>query len=464
MLARAGVEVVSAEAAEQRCGLKAAGLFLPYRTLDGAAVRDEGEGYGRLRIAEPAGAKKYHQAMGSGVHAYLPPGLADTAAGGDLFLIEGEFKSLALMEAGFPAVGISGFFGFAVKGGESLASELAEALQRLKPARVLFCGDSDTALNFQFAVAAVRCATLLAPVPVLLPRLPYDGPGKGADDCRQALGDAFPAWWRQRIDEAIPVRPGTDTAALALELFQREEKAIGDLTGDARLKAETRLVKLAAALERDLLLQERIVAFAERRLKLRRSVFKKAVDAAVKSAAQSAEPGGLEAFYDPGRKSYWMPNNRSEMIEVSEAGLCRHLRAAGFAPESEGGALSALEEHLNWIQRAQDVAYAGPLAGHRVGLQDMCGQRVLVTRSPRILQPARGVWRNPSSAHRGLAFVGFTTQKPCGEARRFEVEAKPVLSRLAYHRRHRLWQDEFRHQSTRSSSFSERADLGRPVH
>jgi hypothetical protein len=38
-----------------------------------------------------------------------------TAVGGDLFIIEGEFKSLSLNEAGFPAVGISGFYGFALK-------------------------------------------------------------------------------------------------------------------------------------------------------------------------------------------------------------------------------------------------------------------------------------------------------------------------------------------------------------
>src|SRR5581483_1944639 len=73
-------------------------------------------------------------------------------------------------------------------------------------------------------------------------------------------------------------------------------------------------------------------------------------------------------------------------------------------------------------------------------------------------------WWNSSSAHRGLALVGLTTKKPCGEARRFEVETKPILSRLAHHRRHRLWQDEVRHQSTRSPSLSKRADMGRPVH
>src|SRR5688572_17866098 len=102
-LARAGVVAVSAEQAEAMCGLATEGLFIPYRGLDGAPVLDNGKPYGRLRLAKAFATKKYHQAFGSGVHVYLPPGLEDVPRGSDLFVIEGEFKSLSLMEAGFPA-------------------------------------------------------------------------------------------------------------------------------------------------------------------------------------------------------------------------------------------------------------------------------------------------------------------------------------------------------------------------
>jgi hypothetical protein len=61
---------------------------------------------------------------------------------------------MSLTEVGFPAVGLSGFFGFATKGGEELAPEFAAVMSRLKPARILFSGDSDTALNYQFSVGA----------------------------------------------------------------------------------------------------------------------------------------------------------------------------------------------------------------------------------------------------------------------------------------------------------------------
>src|ERR1035437_4250564 len=103
MLARAGVRHVSATEAEALCGTAKAGLWLPYRNTDGGAVRDGDMDYGRVRLDEPEDKKKYHQAFGTNVHAYLPPGVADAqSTGGDLYIIEGEFKALSLTEAGFP--------------------------------------------------------------------------------------------------------------------------------------------------------------------------------------------------------------------------------------------------------------------------------------------------------------------------------------------------------------------------
>ena len=72
-----------------------------------------------------------------------------------------------------------------------------------------------------------------------------------------------------------------------------------------------------------------------------------------------------------------------------------------------------------------------------------------------------GVWRNSSGAHRSLALVRSSkSQWLRRAARRVEVETKSILSRLAHHRRHRLWQNQFRHQPTGASSFSKRTDIG----
>jgi len=130
MLTIAGVRHVSANEAEAMCGEAKAGLWLPYRNADGGAIRDSDKDYGRLRLDQPKDKKKYHQAFGTTVHAYLPPKVADaTSVGGDLIIIEGEFKSLSLTEAGFPAVGISGFYGFGLKDNGGLVPELTDDLK-----------------------------------------------------------------------------------------------------------------------------------------------------------------------------------------------------------------------------------------------------------------------------------------------------------------------------------------------
>jgi len=390
MLARAGVRRVSAAEAHKLCGLEQSGLWVPYRTAEGVAIVDGGKAYGRLRLDKPQGSKKYHQAFGTGVHAYVPPGFENVPTGGDVPCVEGEFKALSLTEAGFPTIGLSGFFGFAQKGGEALVPELAAIIARVKPARIIFSGDSDTALNYQFSVAAVRFAKLLHPIPVYLPRIPFNGPGKGADDCREVFAGNFPEWWRDRVDQAALVRHDMDPALLAVELFEREQGALASLRGEERHRAEHRLVKLAAALQRDALLQERILDFAVKKLGINRRSLTRAVKSEVAKGGRAGEPEELEAYYDPTRKCYWMANDRGEMIEVNETSLERHLRKAGFAGKEEGEAVSAVEEKLIQTQTSKDVLYAGPLAGHPVGPQDMCGQRILVTRAPRVLKPVEG--------------------------------------------------------------------------
>jgi len=402
-LQAAGIERIEAVDAEKRCGLAAAGLFIPYRTIEGAPVFDGGRIYGRLRLEQPTETKKYHQAPGSSVHAYVPPGLATVASGGDLHLIEGEFKALSLTEAGFPAVGLSGFFGYARKGGGELVPELAEVIARLQPQRICFCGDADTALNSQFAIATVRLARLVHPLPVLLPRLPWDGPGKGADDCREALKSDFNQWWGKRLAEAVPVAAESDASVLMVALFERELEGIAKTDGAARRKAERGLVKLAAALSGDALLQDRVTSFAERSLKLRKPAFMKAVETARKAGLLDRELDELNVYYDPGRKCYWLSNDRGEMIEINETSLVKHLRAAGYsADDGETKGLSAVDGRIIEIQRTLDVVYAGPLAGQAVGLQEMCGHRVLVTRSPRILQPRAGACPNIEQLILGL--------------------------------------------------------------
>lgn len=358
MLARAGVRRVDASEAESLCGLPEAGLFIPYLGLDGSPIVDGSCAYGRLRLATPTGGKKYHQAFRTGVHAYLPPGLVATAVGADLVLIEGEFKSIALVEAGSAAVGLSGFFGFAIKGGDTLVPELAELLQRLRPARILFCGDSDTALNYQFSVAALRLRGLVAPVPVLLPRIPLVGPGKGADDCREKLNGTFPAWWLSRVDEAVELLPSFTAGQLAVELLRREQEAIGSLGDECREQAQKRLVELAACLEGEPLSQDRVIGVAVEQLKVGRAPFKRAVKLARQRISEEAaergavEEGGQETAMEVPAVNLGLPNGVwpkmvfrtiAEETFVHGGVVCRDF-GGRLVPQSPAGICSFVDD------------------------------------------------------------------------------------------------------------------------
>jgi hypothetical protein len=193
-----------------------------------------------------------------------------------------------LREAGFVAVGLSGFFGFALKGGKELAPGLAEVLAAVQPERIYFIGDTDTALNYQFAVAATRLAQKVAPVPVLLPRLPLDGPGKGVDDCREALGEGFGRWWGKLLEEAVLVEPGIKAASLAIELLGRERSTIGKLNRSGLALVEKRLIQMGAAFEGQPLAQDQVSQFAVKALGVGKSAFGKAVRAQVSEQKRAA--------------------------------------------------------------------------------------------------------------------------------------------------------------------------------
>ncbi len=99
----------------------------------------------------------------------------------------------------------------------------------------------------------------------------------------------------------------------------------------------------------------------------------------------------LVAHYDTARKLYWILDRRSDWIEVTESSLRRHLKASGISPECPRDRLvSELDETLNNFQLDCAVAYAGPLAGYVKGVREVCGNRILVTSSPQLIEPCPG--------------------------------------------------------------------------
>ena len=187
-LAMAKIRFVEADEGERIVGFKARGLAVPYCELDGSQIVGKNSRFFyRIRLAEPVG-PKYLSAVGSGCEAYFPPALSNLLQPGcTLGIVEGEFKALSLVEAGFPCVGVGGISSVAPRdesGKPTLLPRLARLIATFRPAKLAFIGDSDTALIADFAREAVKLAKLSG-VPVVLPRIPLDAPGKGPDDLRE---------------------------------------------------------------------------------------------------------------------------------------------------------------------------------------------------------------------------------------------------------------------------------------
>lgn len=248
MLRLAGVCSVTAEQAEVLTGKRAAGVYIPFRDLDGNPIPD----FGRLRLTRVEGNQKYHQRAGSLVHAYLPPGLVELPIGGALIVIEGEFKALALREAGYLAVGITGFYGFARERSSVLAPELDAALSRFKPTVVHFCGDTDATTNYQFYDAALKLGTLLRKLPqppkeLFLTCVPVNSPAKGFDDAREVRKDAFNEWFNSLLNSSYPLGEGLAAAGTLVARVKCEQANFKSLKGSEKEKAERNLLKAAAA-------------------------------------------------------------------------------------------------------------------------------------------------------------------------------------------------------------------------
>ncbi len=160
---------------------------------------------------------------------------------------EGEFKTLAMVESGYVAVGVGGISSCIRAGGKELVRGLKDIIETSKPKALAFVGDADTSLIPDFAKAMLRLAIHISPLPLLLPRLPVFSVGKGVDDIRAVLGDKFNAWFDSL--KVITVDPKASAFSLAMTMLRPELdnlKALSANTAVTREDAMERIVKLAA--------------------------------------------------------------------------------------------------------------------------------------------------------------------------------------------------------------------------
>jgi hypothetical protein len=118
--------------------------------------------------------------------------------------------------------------------------------------------------------------------------------------------------------------------------------------------------------------------------------------------------------FDAGRNLYWIRNERGAWIAFNETQFKRELRQRGVSPiVPKSSHVSPLDECLLGIQHNFDVHYSGALAGYQAGVYDMGERRILVTESPRIIEPKRGTWPKLHS------FIGGLLKDPVFDQARY---------------------------------------------
>lgn len=111
----------------------------------------------------------------------------------------------------------------------------------------------------------------------------------------------------------------------------------------------------------------------------------------------------LDAYYDPDSNTYFRRNEAGEYQRAQTASIARYLKALGFSSKTnEGHALSPKDRAIEYIETHCNVDFAGPLAGYSVGHREMHGRRILVTDSPRLIEPEAGSWETLRAILEGL--------------------------------------------------------------
>src|SRR5260221_5473611 len=162
--------------------------------------------HNRWRLRNPLPDQKYYQEPNRGSHVYfnhLP-----LVSAPKLYATEGEFKCLALREAGLQAFGLPGLHSYTHEDPDVppiLLPGIFEALQATGCLRVCFIGDCDTLTNLEYFRSAGVLAQGIPPdIGVELLQIPLGGP-QGIDDILAQSNGDFPNWLAQEEKKAFLV-------------------------------------------------------------------------------------------------------------------------------------------------------------------------------------------------------------------------------------------------------------------
>lgn len=99
-----------------------------------------------------------------------------------------------------------------------------------------------------------------------------------------------------------------------------------------------------------------------------------------------------QCVFDTGRQRYLIPAGE-EWIPIPEGRMSTYLKGFGHTEfNRDHFGRSAIERAFQRIILEQYVSFAGQVAGYWPGVHGIAGQRMLVTRGPRLIEPKRGDW------------------------------------------------------------------------
>lgn len=106
------------------------------------------------------------------------------------------------------------------------------------------------------------------------------------------------------------------------------------------------------------------------------------------------KPNAIEVWYDAGAKSFWAVNGVGEWQELTKENLGLILRANWYSTyEKLTNSLTILESKLLDIIQNHSVHFAGRIAGRYPGMTEICGDKCLITRGPKVPDPKYGSWK-----------------------------------------------------------------------
>jgi hypothetical protein len=117
-----------------------------------------------------------------------------------------------------------------------------------------------------------------------------------------------------------------------------------------------------------------------------------AIFARLDADAAAAGSGSLDGWHYDARKRDYLVEVKGRFLRQSPAQVKRRLKQSGLSSSRDMSGLSDCDRALIEIENDHAVDYAGPLAGFLSGVHEMCGHSVLVTKSPKIIEPVPGDW------------------------------------------------------------------------